>query len=193
MNICCIQKLEVHMHSVSTGSGYPASGHGLDRKNRSIQFQTCPKTSPTGCCRGKPGPVLVDPWVWLALARPVCSKLLFQILGFTFMVAFRYITVDRKIWTLVRHCPLSMYWLPQRSKWIDTCSLPHPENELQQSVDDCWLCILGNLEVRPVQCSHKQSFGRVCGIESKQYAHYSILNMSINGALTILGLASSVI
>jgi hypothetical protein len=109
MNMCCIPKLEVHMHSVSTESGYPASGRGLDRKNRSIQFQPRPKTSPTGCCRAKPGPVLVDPWVWLALARPVCSKLRFQILGFTFIVVFRYITVDRKIWTLVRHCPLSMY------------------------------------------------------------------------------------
>jgi hypothetical protein len=36
------------------------------------------------------------------------------------------------------------YWPPLSYKEVATCSLPHPENEHQQSVNDFWFCIIGN-------------------------------------------------
>jgi len=95
--------------SVSNGSGQPASGPGLDRKNRSVRFQTLPKTRPADCWRAKPRPVPVNPRVSPGLARPVSSDLRFCISGFTFMVAFRYAIVNRKILTLVLHASFSTY------------------------------------------------------------------------------------
>ena len=61
------------------------------------------------------------------------------------MVAFRYLTVNRKILTLVHHYLCLMYWQPLYSKQIETRSVPHPGNDCQQSVNDFWSCILGNL------------------------------------------------
>jgi len=43
-----------------------------------------------------------------------------------------------------RH-PFLRYWLPLLAKTTATCSLPHPENERQQSVNNFYLDILGNL------------------------------------------------
>jgi len=95
--------------SVSNGSGYPASGPGLDCKNGSVRFQNRPKTRPADSWRAKPGPVPVNPRVSPGLAGPVGSNLRFCVSGFTFMVAFRYATVNRKILTMVRHGSFSTY------------------------------------------------------------------------------------
>jgi hypothetical protein len=38
-------------------------------------------------------------------------------------------------------------------------ALPYPEKERHGSVNNCWSCILGNLVVRSVKYSHKQSIG----------------------------------
>jgi len=37
------------------------------------------------------------------------------------------------------------YWPPVYNKGKATCSLPHHENERQQSINDFWLSIFGNL------------------------------------------------
>jgi len=36
------------------------------------------------------------------------------------------------------------YWLPSGAKTTATCSLVHPENECQRSVNYVWSCIFGN-------------------------------------------------
>jgi len=69
---------------------------------------------PTDCYRATPGPIPVSPWVLLGLARPVGSNLRFHVSCFTFIVAFRYATVNRKILTLVRHSSFLMNWLPYK-------------------------------------------------------------------------------
>jgi hypothetical protein len=94
---------------VSNRSGQPTSGPGLDCKNRSARFQTCPKTKHCDCWRAKPGPVPANPRIWPGLARPVGCNLWGCILGFTCMVAFTYATVNCKISTLVRHSSFSTY------------------------------------------------------------------------------------
>jgi len=43
--------------------------------------------------------------------------------------------------------PLMMYWTPLDAKTKATCSLPHPENERQQSINNFWSCIVCNLSV----------------------------------------------
>jgi len=42
-----------------------------------------------------------------------------------------------------RH-PFIKYWQPLLAKTTATCSLPHPENERQQSINSFSCCILGN-------------------------------------------------
>jgi len=96
--------------SVSNGSGKTGSGPGLDRKNGSVRFQTRPQTRPAASWRAKPRPVPGNPRVSTDLARPVGSNLRIRVSGFTFMVAFRYATVDCKIAPLVRYSPFRMYW-----------------------------------------------------------------------------------
>jgi hypothetical protein len=86
-----------------------ATGPGLDRKNGSVRFQNHPRTRPADSWRAKPGPIPVNPRVSLGLARPVGSNLQFCVSGFTFMVACRYATVNRRILTLVRHGSFSTY------------------------------------------------------------------------------------
>jgi len=86
-----------------------ATGPGLDRKNGSVQFQTRPKTRPADSWRAKPGPVHVNLRVSPRLAGPIDSNLRFCVSGSTFIVPFRYATVNRKISTLVRHGSFSTY------------------------------------------------------------------------------------
>jgi len=86
-----------------------ATGPGLDRKNGSVWFQTRPKTRPTDSWRAKPGPVPVNLRASQGLARPVRSNLRFCVSGFTFMVAFRYATANRKVLTLVCRGSFSAY------------------------------------------------------------------------------------
>jgi len=132
-------------NSVTNGSGEPTSGPGFHRKNGSVQIQTCPKTRPTDYWWAKPRPITVNLRVSPGWARPVSSNLQFSISGFSFMVAFRYATENCKILTLVHHGLFLMYWPPEGSKLTDTRALSHAENERQQSVNDFWACILGNL------------------------------------------------
>ena len=40
--------------------------------------------------------------------------------------------------------PFIKYWQPLLAKTSATCSLPHPENERQQSVNSCICCTFGN-------------------------------------------------
>ena len=40
--------------------------------------------------------------------------------------------------------PIIIYWQPLLAKTTATCSLPHPENERQQSVNSFSCCIFGN-------------------------------------------------
>ena len=60
------------------------------------------------------------------------------------MVAFRYPTVNRKIWSMVRRCSFWKYWPPLCSKYVDKRSLTHPGSEHQPSVNKFRSCILGN-------------------------------------------------
>jgi len=80
--------------------------------------------------------------VWLDPLGPIPGSA-FEV--FLFMVAFSYPTVNHSILTMVHHSSLWMYWQPFWSKCAQPCSLPHPGNECQQSVNHFWSCILGNL------------------------------------------------
>jgi hypothetical protein len=97
------------MASVSNRCGYPASGPGLDPNNGLVRFQTKPKTQPTDCWRVEPGGVPDNPQVSPGLGQPLASPLRFYVTGFTFMLAFIYATVNRKILALVLHVSFSNY------------------------------------------------------------------------------------
>jgi len=90
-----------------------------------------PYPSTHGFCR-----VLLDPF------GPISGS---AFLVFLFMVAFRYLTVNCKILTMVLHCHFLMYWQPLYSKQVERHSWTHPENERQWSINNWWSCILGNL------------------------------------------------
>ena len=89
--------------SVSNGSGEPASGSGSDQKNSSVRFQNRPKSPSAASWQAKPGPGPVNPWVLPGLATPFGSNLRFCVSGFLFMVAFRYLNVNRKILNFAHH------------------------------------------------------------------------------------------
>jgi len=97
---------------VSNGSGQPTSGPDLGHKNRLVPFQTLPKTQPVGSWWANPGLVTVNQRVLLGWAGHVGSNLRFCVLGTTFMVPFRYASVNRKIYTLVMHSLFLTYWPP---------------------------------------------------------------------------------
>jgi hypothetical protein len=128
----------------------------VDREHKSVCDQTRLKIRPTHNWQVKPGrgPIPINPWDSPGLARPVHSNIRYRLLHFILIVTFMDVTVDRNILTLVSHSPFAMYRLPQWSKRIDTCALPHPNNERKQNVNDCGLCILGNLGVWLVEFSH---------------------------------------
>jgi hypothetical protein len=69
--------------SVINRSGKPASGPGLDRKNDSDRFQTCPKTQPSASCRAKAIPIPVNQRVLPGLGRPIVSNLQFSFSGYS--------------------------------------------------------------------------------------------------------------
>jgi hypothetical protein len=128
--------------SVSNGSGWPASGPGLHRKNGSVRFQNHPKARLAGSWWAKPRPVPVNLRILPGPARPVGSDLRFCVSGFLFIVTFRNLTANRKIVTLVRDCSFRVNWLPLYLKMIQTCSLSHLENECQWCVNNYWYWIL---------------------------------------------------
>ena len=79
--------------------------------------------------------------VWLDPSGPI-SGFAFQVVQF--MVAFRYLTVTSKIFTMVCRCSFWMNRPPCGSQYVDKRSLHHPGNERQQSVNDFRSCLLGN-------------------------------------------------
>jgi len=117
------------------------------RTAKMFRFGSNPIQKPDLLHRGGPNP---DPYpstrgfcrVWLDPLVPISGSSIRVIL---FMVAFRYPIANRKILTLVDRCPFLMYWPPLKSKTSDNCSLPHPENDSQRQVNDCWSCTFGNL------------------------------------------------
>jgi hypothetical protein len=139
-----VSKLIADVTSSSNRSGYRASVPGYDHINRSVQFQNHPKTWLAGPWWAKPRPVPVNPRVLSCLARLVSSDIRFCVSGFLFIVAYWYLTVDRKILTLIRDCSFQMNRLPLYLKIIQTRSLSHLENECQWSVDDfCyWILVI---------------------------------------------------
>jgi len=86
--------------------------------------------------------------VWLDRSGPMSGPAVWVDL---YIVSFRYPTVHREILTMVSHCSVRMYWPPLWSNRGETPSLPHPGNESQQWVNNCWSCILGNLSGHRLQ------------------------------------------
>ena len=97
------KKIQCDVNSVSNRSGLPASSPGTDQKDGSVRVQNRPKTRPAVSWRAKPGPVPVNLRVLPGLAKPVGSNLRFCVSGISFMVAFRYPTVNSKILTFAHH------------------------------------------------------------------------------------------
>ena len=75
--------------------------------------------------------------VWLDPSVPITGSGYRVIL---LLVALRYPNVNHTRLTLVCHCLFSMLWPPFDSRKRDTHSLPNPENQSQQSVNDCSSC-----------------------------------------------------
>jgi len=117
--------------SVNNGSGYSASGPVLDCKCWLVSFKTHPKTRQSYSCWDKPGPIHVYPQVSLWVTRPVGSNLRCCISALTYMVAFRYVTVNRKIFTFECDGLFSMNWLALFSNRGSWCALPQSDNERQ--------------------------------------------------------------
>jgi hypothetical protein len=117
----------------------------LDPKNGLFLLQPLSKTQPAGSLIAKPGPVPVNLRVPPGFAIPVGSNILFRVSGFTFMVAFRYATVNLKILKLVHHGSFSTYQQPGCANQEYSRAQPYHENELQLSVKDFWSCVQGNV------------------------------------------------
>ena len=110
-----------------------------------VRFSSRTVQKPNPLLLGSPNPALYSstrgfPLVWLDPSGPIY--------GFAFCVvlcmdAFRYLTVYRKTFTMVRRCSFGMNLLPLCSKYVVKRSMPHPENECQWSVNDFRSCILG--------------------------------------------------
>jgi len=64
---------------------------------------------------------------------------------FLLIVALPYVTAHCNILTMVSHFPFLMLCLPLYSRNRDTRSLPNPENENQQHVNNSSSCIFSNL------------------------------------------------
>jgi len=84
-------------------------GIGSNSRNGLVWFLTHPNSQPAASLQARPEPVPVDLLILRGMARADGSNLQFWFLGFLFMVAFRYPTANRKILTLVRHCPFWVY------------------------------------------------------------------------------------
>jgi len=82
-NWVTIEMLLLAIISVSNSSRKPASGEGLDCENRSVRFQTRPKTRPAASGQAKPGPVHTNLQVLAGSATPNGSNLQIGSSGFT--------------------------------------------------------------------------------------------------------------
>jgi len=91
------------------------------------------------------------------------------------------------------HCHILPKWMYKSAlSWKKqmTCTLPHPINEHQRSVNDFWHCVMNH----PAGCagtvSHNQTMGRLW-IEQWWWQHfYYVLEMSVNRASTTFDHAS---
>ena len=81
-------------------------------------------------------------WVRLDPLVPIPGSAFHVVL---FIVTFRYHTVNCKIFTVVHLCLFRCIGRLYNQTNGQTVSMPHPENERQQSVDDFWSCIFSNL------------------------------------------------
>ena len=111
--VCCTRCMLYSVYVVlATVLGYPASVRVGPEPKAPVEVRNCQATRPADSLWAKPGPVPVNLRVLPGLARPVGSNLQFWFSGFTFMVAFRYATDNRKIMILVHHGVFSMHWPP---------------------------------------------------------------------------------
>jgi len=90
------------------------------------------------------------------------------------MVAFRYATVNCKIMTLVLHASFSTHSPPWCGNEAYSHAQPHPENERQQSVNDIWSCIFGNMSGAWSQSSIKKDMAACVG----RYVQYILATSS---------------
>jgi len=97
-------------------------------------------------------------WAWCG-----SSNMRFCISVFTYMVAFRYTNVNRKILTLVHHGVVSTYWPSWFAKWAYSRPLPHHEIERQLSVNNFWSCIFGNISGAWSQVSIQKDMAALIG------------------------------
>jgi hypothetical protein len=148
--------IHIVINSVSNRSGLAARGPGMDRDSRLVLFQTCPKTWPADSWQVQPRPVPFNHQVLPSLAIPVGCNLWFCVSGYTFIVVFRYGTVNRKRLTMVRHGIFWTYWSPWYANWAYSCTLPHPENERPWSVNDFWSSIFANMSGAWSQASERR-------------------------------------
>ena len=92
--------------SVSKGSGWPASGPGLDRENVSVRFQTNQETRPADSWRAKPGPVPVNLRVspgWLDPSVPISRSV--------FWVSHLWSHSDMLLWIVKYwHCCVTVHF-----------------------------------------------------------------------------------
>jgi hypothetical protein len=91
------------------------------------------------------------------------------------------------------HCPIlpkkmSMSALLRKKQM--TCSLPHPKNEREWSVNDFWHCVMKYPVSCAVTVSHNRTIGHL-SIEQWWWQHfYYVLTMSVNRVSITFGLAS---
>jgi len=117
-----------------------------DWTGKTVQFGSRTVQKPDSLLLGGPNPAPYPSTrgfhrVWLDPSHPI-SGFAFQVS--LFIVAFRYLTVNHKILTMVRQCFFWTNWPPLWWKYVDKCSLPHPGNECQWSVNNFRSCIMGN-------------------------------------------------
>jgi len=67
--------------------------------------------------------------------------------------------------------PFMIYWQPLLAKTTATCSLRHPENERQRSVNDFQLCILGKLCSDRLQTSIYERLAAFSGKNNNDMLH----------------------
>ena len=84
------------------------------------------------------------------------------------MVAFRYLTANCPILTLVHDCSFQIHLLPFYLKIIQTCSLSHLENECQWRVNDFWYWILVIYKVTAYKTSKNEV---VAAFKAKNQRH----------------------
>jgi len=135
----------------------------MDHKNESIRFQPRHNSPPTESWWAEAGPVAIHQRTSPGLVTSVGSNLRFYISGFTFLIAFRYATSNRKILTLVCQGLFSILWLPWWTNLAYSRALPHPENDRQWSVNNFWSCIFGNMSGAWVQASIKMDMAAFIG------------------------------